>query len=313
LAFGYNKSSFGYSGPISPAELCGMTNTTITDLAERNQVYLITGGTSGVGQAIATGLAAQGGKVVILSRTAESGQQGIRHITEVTGNDRAEFLVADLSLLSSIRSASAEFKRRFNNLHVLVNAAGALYFDQQFTAEGNELTFAVNYLSHFYLTTQLLDVLHASAPARVVTVGVRPAFLKNPTLDLQDLQGRQQFSWLKATGQATIARHYFVFTLARRLQGTGVTSVAFYPGLVTSKLAKHAPWWLKAIMRLTALWAKDTCAIGVDLATAPEVAQATGVFFDDQRQLIPLHTQYDPVIGDTLWHLSEELTGLVQQ
>ena len=290
-----------------------MTNTTITDLADKDQVYLITGGTSGVGQAIATGLAAQGAKVVILSRTAESGQQGIRHIAQVTGNDRAEYLVADLSLLSSIRSASAEFKRRFDNLHVLVNAAGALYFDQQFTAEGNERTFAVNYLSHFYLTTQLLDVLQASAPARVVTVGVRPAFLKNPALALQDLQVRHRFSWLKATRQATIARHYFVFTLARRLQGTGVTSVAFYPGLVSSKLAKHAPWWLKAVTGLTALRAKDTCAIGVYLATAPEVAQATGVFFDDQRQLIPLHTQYDPVIGDTLWHLSEEFTGLGQQ
>lgn len=312
-AFGYNKSRFGYNGPSSPAELCGMTNMTTSDLADKNRVYLITGGTSGVGQAIATGLAAQGAKVVILSRTADSGQQAIRRIAEVTGNDQAEFLVADLSLLSSIRSASTEFKRRFDRLHGLVNAAGALYFDQQFTAEGNELTFAVNYLSHFYLTNQLLDVLQASAPARVVTVGVRPTLLQNPTLDFQDLQGRHRFSWLKATKQATIARHYFVFTLARRLQGTGVTSVAFFPGLVTSKLAKHAPWWLKAITGLTGLWAKDTCAIGVYLATAPEVAQATGVFFDDQRQVIPLHTQYDPVIGDTLWHLSEELTGQVQQ
>lgn len=122
-----------------------MKNTT-TDLAGKNQVYLVTGGTSGVGQAIATGLAAKGAKVVILSRTAESGRQGVAHIAAATGNDRAEFLVADLSLLASIRSASDEFKRRFDNLHVLVHAAGALYFDQQFTAEGNEMTLAVNYL-----------------------------------------------------------------------------------------------------------------------------------------------------------------------
>lgn len=312
-AFGYNKSRFGYSGHRSAAELCGMNNTTTIDGTLKDKVHLITGGTSGVGQAIATGLAAKGAKVVIVSRTTESGQQGVRHIARMTGNDQAEFLVADLSLLSSIRQATEEFKRRFATLHVLVNAAGALYFDQQFTAEGNEKTFAVNYLSHFYLTYLLLERLQANAPARVVTVGVRPAFLKNPVLDLQDLQLRHNFSGLKATSQATIARHYFVFTLARLLAGTGVTSVAFYPGLVTSKLAKNAPWWLQVVTGVMALWAKDTCDIGVYLATSPDVAQATGVFFDDQKQIIPLHTAYDPAIGDKLWHLTEEFTGLAQQ
>ena len=279
------------------------------DLNTKDQVYLVTGGTSGVGKAISTGLAAKGAKVVIVSRTAESGQQGINYLAKVTGNDRAEYLVADLSLLASIRSAAEEFKRRYANLHVLVNAAGALYFNQQFTAEGNELTFAVNYLSPFYLTTQLLDVLKASAPARVLTVGVRPTFLKNPTLHLDDLQLAHRFNSWKASSQATIARLYFVFTLARRLTGTGVTSVAFYPGLVSSRLAKHAPWWLKAVTGLMQPWARNSCAIGVYLATAPEVAQATGVFFDDQQQLIPLHTQYDPAMGDQLWQLTEALTG----
>ncbi|AUD02129.1 SDR family NAD(P)-dependent oxidoreductase [Spirosoma pollinicola] len=287
-----------------------MKSTQKINIPTKDKVFLITGGTSGVGQAIATGVAASGAKVLIISRTEESGQQGVRHIAEATGNDKAEFLVADLSLLSSIRSASEEFKRRYDNLHVLVNAAGALYFDQQFTVEGNEMTFAVNYLSHFYLTNQLLDVLKASAPARVVTVGVRPAFLKNPTLNLQDLQLTQDFSGLKATSQATIARHYFVFTLARRLAGTGVSSVAFYPSLVKSRLAKNAPWWLKVVTGLMEPWAKATCDIGVYLATAPEVAQETGVFFDDNKQLVPLHTQYDPAIGEKLWHLSEQLTGI---
>lgn len=287
-----------------------MNATHTTSPVGEDPIFLVTGGTSGVGQAIATGLAAQGAKVVIVSRTAASGREGISHIAKATGNDRAEFLVADLSLLASIRSASAEFKRRFHNLHVLVNAAGALYFDHQLTTEGNELTFAVNYLGHFYLTALLLDMLKASAPSRVLTVGVRPAFLQKPALDLQDLQLSRSFSGLKATSQATNARHYFVFTLARRLAGTGVTSVAFYPGLVTSKLAKNSPWWLKVVTGLMQPWAKPTCDIGVYLATAPAVATETGVFFDDKKNLVPVQTQFDPVIGDKLWQMTEALTGL---
>lgn len=130
-----------------------MKSTNANDRAITDKVFLVTGGTSGVGQAIATGLAGLGAKVVIISRTAESGQQAVSRLAQATGNDRAEFLVADLALQSSIRSVSAEFKRRYEGLHGLVNAAGALFFDQQLTAEGIDKSLAVNYLSHFYLTS----------------------------------------------------------------------------------------------------------------------------------------------------------------
>lgn len=207
-----------------------------TGMARKDKVFLITGGTSGVGQAMATGLAKGGAKVVITSRTVAGGQQGIRHIVEATGNDRAEFLVADLSLLSSIRQVSEEFKRRYDNLHVLTNVAGALFFDKQLTAEGIDKAFAVNYLGHFYLTHQLLDILKASGLSRVMTVGGAPRFLQNPTIDFQDIQLKNNYSGMRATSQAMFARLYFTFALAQRLEGTSTTAVAFHPGLITSKL-----------------------------------------------------------------------------
>ena len=285
-------------------------NTTTTGAARQNQVFLISGGTSGVGQALATGIAALGAKVVIISRTAESGQQGVARIAEATGNDRAEFLVADLSLQASIRHAAAEFKRRFDNLHVLANVAGALFFEKQLTAEGIDKSLAVNYLSHFYLTNQLLDVLQASGPARVMTVGGAPRFLRQPTVDLQDLQLAHHYNGMRATSQAMFARLYFVFALAKRLQGTGVTSVAFHPGLVASRLVQGAPWWLKLLTGALKPWEKTTCASGVYVATAPKAAAANGVFFDEQKRLVALNDQYDPALGEQLWQLSEALTGL---
>ena len=275
----------------------------------QDSVFLVTGGTSGVGQAIATGLASTGAKVVIISRTAESGQQAVSQLAAATGNDRAEFLVADLSLQAAIRQVSEEFKRRHDHLHVVVNAAGALFFDQQLTAEGIDKSLAVNYLSHFYLTNQLLDVLRASGPARVLTIGGAPRFLQHPTLDLADIQLKNSYSGLRATSQAMFARLYFTFALAKRLAGTGVTSVAFHPGLITSRLVRDAPWWLKALTGLLKPWEKTTCDSGVYLATSPEVAQANGVFFDDKKRVVPLNPKYDPALGEKLWALSESLTG----
>lgn len=242
-----------------------MKGTTIQD-----QVFLLTGGASGVGQAIAVGLANIGAKVVLSSRTAEGRQRAVAHIAQATGNDRAEFLVADLSLQSDIRRVSAEVKRKYGNLHGLVNAAGALFFEKQLTAEGIDKSFAVNYLSHFHLTNQLLEVLKDSGPARVLTVGGNPRFLQRPTLDLQDPQLANNYSGMRATSQAMFARMYFAFELARHLAGSGVTSVAFHPGLITSGLVRDAPWWLRALAGLMKPWEKTTCDIGVYLATAPE-------------------------------------------
>jgi NAD(P)-dependent dehydrogenase (short-subunit alcohol dehydrogenase family) len=279
-----------------------------TSQAPKDQVFLVTGGTSGVGQAMATGLAQQGYKVVLLSRTAASGQQGVRHLAAVTGNERAEYLVADLSLQSNIRQVSEEVKRRYDNLHGLVNAAGALFFEQQLTAEGIDKSFAVNYLSHFYLTTQLLELLQESSPARVLTVGGAPRFVRHPTLDLHDPQLRQHYSGLKALSQAMFARLYFTFALAKRLEGSSVTAVAFHPGLITSRLVQSAPWWLRALTGLLKPWEKNTCVGGVYLATAPELAHANGVFFDDKNRIIPINQQYDPALSEQLWQLSERLT-----
>jgi NAD(P)-dependent dehydrogenase (short-subunit alcohol dehydrogenase family) len=115
----------------------------------KTRIFLITGGTSGVGKAVALGLARLGAKKVIINRSRESGQHALHALAEATGNERGEVLVADLSLQSSIRKVSEEFKRKYESVHVLANLAGAMYFEKQLTQEGIERMCAVNYLSHF--------------------------------------------------------------------------------------------------------------------------------------------------------------------
>jgi NAD(P)-dependent dehydrogenase (short-subunit alcohol dehydrogenase family) len=166
------------------------------------------------------GLARLGAKIVIISRSSERGQDALHSIAEATGNDRGEVLVADLSLQSSIRNVSEEFKRKYDNLHVLANLGGAIYLEKQLTQEGIERMFAVNYLGHFLLTNQLLDILKESRPSRVITVSGAPRFLKNAKINIEDIQLEKHFSGLRAA----VSRRIPMFHLKNRRTFTLFTS-----------------------------------------------------------------------------------------
>lgn len=273
----------------------------------QDRIFLVTGGTSGVGKATALGLARLGAKIVIVSRSSERGQAACDEIAAATGNDRGEFLVADLALQSSVRQVAETVKRRYDRLHVLANCGGAVYPERQLTAEGIERMFAVNYLGHFLLTTELLDLLTASRPARVITVLGAPRFLRNPQVNFDDLQLEHHFSGLRALGQAMFARMTFAFELAKRLEGTGVTSNSFHPGPVKSSLGQYFPWYIRLLTPVFDLMSKDECAIAVYLASAREVEKVSGAFFDDRKRIVAL--PFDEAAGARLWAISETLTA----
>mgnify|MGYP001265024591 CR=1 FL=1 len=280
-------------------------NETVTDI--ENRIFLISGGTSGVGKAIATGLARLGAKVVIIGRSAERGQAAMKEIAEATGNNKGDWLAADLSLPSSIREIGDAYKRKYDQLHGLINACGAIYFQKEMTAEGMDRMFAVNVLSHYLLTKRLLDILRESAPARVITVSGNPRFLNNPVIDFGDIQLEHGYHTRRAINQTLFARTLFAFELARRLEGSGVTSNAFYPGFVKSNLARNAPWYLRAAAPLLNAVVKSECGIGVHLASAKEIERANGLFFDDKKQIVPIHDKFHDGAGNRLWTLCEEL------
>lgn len=273
------------------------------------KTYLITGGTSGVGKAIATGIAQKGAKVIIVSRTILNAEKAVKEIFEKTGNKNISFLIADLSLIQSVYQLSEQFKQDHKKLDGLVNAAGAWYFKKEITSEGIDKSFAVNYLSHFALTNSLMDVLKATDDARIVTVGGNPLFLKKPKINLNDLQLAKLYSGLKAAGYGMFARIYFGFELADRLKNTSVSSMVFHPGFVKSNLGNGAPWWLKIMLSLypSVRNAPETCESGVYVATKENAISTNGQFFDDKKNIIEIRNNFDKSVGKQLWLLSEQL------
>jgi NAD(P)-dependent dehydrogenase (short-subunit alcohol dehydrogenase family) len=142
----------------------------VTD-SMRGRVCLITGATSGIGKATAHALAAMGASVVLIGRNLQKGEAAAaQEIREDTGNEEVELLRADLTSQTSIRELADHVLAEHDQLHVLVNCAGAFFRDRQVTIDGLEMTFALNHLAYFLLTTLLLDLLQESAPARIVNV-----------------------------------------------------------------------------------------------------------------------------------------------
>ena len=156
------------------------------------KTVLVSGGTNGLGLVTARELARTGAQVTILSRNAEKCAAVAEAIKAETGNP-VEFIAADLSTLAGIMQAAATFKQRHTRLHVLVNNAGAMFTQRHMTTDGYEMTFALNHLNYFLLTILLLDILKASAPARIVNVSsVTGPVVANPdvTLTLKTGTGR---------------------------------------------------------------------------------------------------------------------------
>lgn len=270
---------------------------------------LVTGGTSGVGKAIAIGVAKTGAQLILVGRNSHNGEKTVQEIIRISGNPDITFLEADLSLIQSVYRLSETLKKRYDHLDCLVNAAGAWYFKKEQTREGIDRSFAVNYLGHFALTTGLLDLLKQSEEARIITVGGSPRFMKNPRINPENLAIMEAQNGLKAISSAMYARIYFGYELADRLKDTSVSSIIFHPGFVKSNIGRNVPWWLKFLFLFSSSVrnAPETCESGVFVSTMANPGAANGSFIDDQKKKLDLRANFDKLTGKKLWESSTEL------
>lgn len=276
----------------------------------KNKVILVTGGTSGIGKVAATELARMGASVVIVGRNHGKTAAIVEEIRAQTDNIRVDGLVADLSSLAEVRKLAADFKKRYQRLDVLLNNAGAVFTQRQVSADGYEMTFALNHLNYFLLTNLLLDVLKASAPARIVNVS--SGAHTGGRLDFSDLQSEKYSSW-KAYSNSKLANVYFTYELARRLQGTGVTVNALHPGFVATNFGVSNGGFMQGIMKVAQLGAispEKGAQTSIYLASSPEVEGVTGKYFSDKKETRSSAISYDEAIAAQLWDVSEKLTGL---
>lgn len=280
----------------------------------RGKTCLVTGATSGIGAVTALELARLGASVIVAGRCAAKCAAQVEAIERQTGAC-AEAVVADLASQDQVRRMAAEVAGRFPRLDVLVNNAGTYLFDRRLTPEGLERTFAVNYLSHFLLTNLLLERLSASPSARVVCVSSEAH--RAGRIDLDDLQGERRYDRLEAYSRSKLALLLFTYELSRRLAGARVTANALHPGVVATNLgSENGPvrGWLRVRVRnlvdRSMLSPEEGARTSLRLASAPELEQVTGRYFDQGREVASSPASYDVALARSLWEVSEGLAGL---
>ena len=269
-----------------------------------HKTILITGVTGSLGKPTAIEIAKTGAGVVLLARNKTKLEEVKKEVVEKTGNTNIEILVADLTDVHSIKAAVQEFKRKHDRLDALVNIAAVYRRNRELTKSGLELMFASNHLAVFVLTNELLDVLKASAPSRVVTVSA-PSATK---LNFDDLQGEKKFSALGAFGASKMMNLMFTYDLARRLEGTGVSAMALHPGLVKSDLTKEMPGALRLLFKLISGKPAKPAKMLAKLATDSAFEKANGKFFKfDGSEMTSAPHSYDKGQQEKLWSMSQDL------
>ena len=286
-----------------------MIDTTAGPMA--GQTVLVTGGTGGIGQATAIGLAAMGARVGVTGRDISRTRAAAADIAAASGNPAVDPFPADMSSQAEVRRLAGEVLAAYPRLDVLVNNVGGFWATRRVTADELEHTFAVNHLAPFLLTSLLLDRLKASAPARIVTVS--SGAHATGKMNFDDLLGERRYSGQEAYSQSKLANVMFTYELARRVEGTGVTATVLHPGVVRTGFAAEDPSpMLKVFLPLIRLSLKTPekgAATSIYLASSPEVAGVTGKYFVGGKPKTSSPSSYDTAAASRLWQISLDLTG----
>jgi retinol dehydrogenase-12 len=286
---------------------------TPTSPTMQDKICLVTGATSGIGLLTSRELARQGARVVLVGRNPTKLDATVQQIQAQTGSRLVESLRCDLSSLHQVRELALRFRERYPRLDVLVNNAGGMWLQRELTSDGLEMTFAVNHLAYFLLTNLLLDLLRASAPARVVNVSSEAH--RRATLDFDNLQGERGYAGWRQYCRSKLMNLLFTYELARQVEGSGVTVNGLHPGWVATGFGGNNGWRgrvLQFAARWLAIGPEEGARTVVYLAASPAVAGVSGRYFVKEQPVPSSPASYDESAAKRLWQLSVDLTSGVR-
>jgi NAD(P)-dependent dehydrogenase (short-subunit alcohol dehydrogenase family) len=272
------------------------------------KTVVVTGATGAIGKATAIELAKNDTHVILVGRNSGKLLKIRSEIELATTNKNIETVVADLSEPASIKKAVDEIKSKHKAVHALVNVAASFINDRKENSKGHEFMFATNHLGPFVLTNELLPLLKAGKPARIITVSA-PSTTK---VNFDDIHGKKKWSpgFMGAFGASKMMNLMHTYALARRIEGSGVTTSVFHPGLVKSELTSAMPaflnWFFQTISSPPDKAAKQLTKLALD----PSYTNSNGTFIKfDGKEIKSNAYSYDKDVQEKLWKLSEEMTA----
>jgi len=279
----------------------------------QGKVVVLTGGTSGIGEAAAIKLAKMGARLVLVARDPGRAEATLKRLQKVSPGMAHTSYFADLSLVAETRRVAREIAAAQPRIDVLINNAGLICARRQVTAEGLELTFATNHLAYFVLTHGLLPRMLDSAPARIVNTASEVH--RGAKLAFDDLQSQRGYDGFGAYAKSKLANVLFTSQLARRLSGRSVTANSLHPGVVASRfgLPREGQGGDPSSARFLSahgISPEEGAETIVYLASAAEAAKASGQYFNRCQAVTPSKEAQDQAAAMRLWEESERLGGI---
>jgi NAD(P)-dependent dehydrogenase (short-subunit alcohol dehydrogenase family) len=282
-------------------------------IAMQGKVVVLTGGTSGIGEAAALKLANMGARLVLVARDArraEATLERLRRISPMAQATAHAAHLADLSLVAETRRVGQEIAAAEPRIDVLINNAGLISARRQVTAEGYELTLATNHLAYFVLTHALLPRMLASVPARIVNTASEVH--RGAKLDFEDLQSEHRYSGFGVYAKSKLANILFTSELARRVAGRGVTANSLHPGIVASRFGvpregQGGDPSSARFLSTHGISPEEGAGTIVYLASAADAGHVSGQYFNQSRAVMPSKEAQDRAVAEKLWEESEQL------
>lgn len=276
------------------------------DLASK--FFIVTGANSGIGRVTAATLASRGAEVILACRSREKTEPVLAEIKAAGGN--ARFASLDLADLASVRRFAEEVLAEGRPIAALVNNAG-LAGARGKTKDGFELAFGTNHLGPYLLTRLLLEHLKKHAPSRVVNVASK-AHYRPKTFPWESL--RESTKGITAFDEYSVSKLcnvLFTRELAKRLDGTKVTTYAVHPGVVATDVWREVPAPFRWLMKRLMLTSEQGAQSSIIAAAEPDMAEATGRYYDwNGKDTKPSKLAQDDVLAALLWKRSAEWVGL---
>ncbi|XP_072180521.1 retinol dehydrogenase 13-like [Diadema setosum] len=278
------------------------------------KTVIITGCNTGIGKESAKDLAQRGARVIMACRDLKKAEEAQLWVIKESGNKDVVVKKLDLASMKSIREFAEQILREEKNVEILLNNAGIMMCPQWQTEDGFEMQFGVNHLGHFLLTLLLLDLLKASAPSRIINVSSLGHQFGR--MDFDDMMMTKNYEAMAAYGRSKLANILFTRELARRLDGTGVTSYAVHPGGVDTDLARHLGTYtiffkpLHPIVRLFSKTSEQGAQTSIYCCVDEKTAGETGLYYSDCAVKVPSKAAQNDDDARKLWDLSLKLVGL---